>query len=186
MNESDTPALRLIPLGTAFPESARLAAASTSPWEFDTVLRGVLASARDLTRSRYGRWWPYRRPGWSKDPGGLAVRWCVDPGDAHLGGEGAPQRLRNSRTGSAAVRSRLRRARIADIQSKYVRAVQETASGFPTRFPGNTDLSRVPVTADDITQFLGIVVSFRPAELVVLTYRHVHDVPRALDHFQAV
>ncbi len=46
---------------------------------------------------------------------------------------------------------------IADIQSKYVRAFQETASGFPTRFPGNTDLSSVPVAEDDISKFLGVV-----------------------------
>ena len=47
--------------------------------------------------------------------------------------------------------------RIADIQSNYVRAFQETASSFPTRFPGNTDLSSVPVSEDDITKFLGVV-----------------------------
>ena len=46
---------------------------------------------------------------------------------------------------------------IADIQNKYVRAFQETTSSFPTRFPGNTDLSSVPVTEDDITMFLRVV-----------------------------
>ena len=47
--------------------------------------------------------------------------------------------------------------RIADIQSKYVRAFQETASGFPTRFPRNTDLSSIPVAEDDFTNFLSVI-----------------------------
>ena len=157
MNESDTPGPETEPPRDRLSRLSEASLRINESLDFDKVLRGVLAAASDLTRPRYGRWWPYRRPGWSKDPGGLAVRWRVDPGDAHLDGEGAPQRLRNSRTGSAAVRSRFRRARTADIQSKYVRAFQETASGFPARFPGNTDLSRVPVPADDITQFLGVV-----------------------------
>ena len=47
--------------------------------------------------------------------------------------------------------------RIADIQSKYVRAFQETASGFPTRFPRNTDLSSIPGAEDDFTNFLSVI-----------------------------
>lgn len=38
---------------------------------------------------------------------------------------------------------------IADIQSKFVQAFQETCSEFSTRFPSNKGLSRVKVTEDD-------------------------------------
>ena len=43
---------------------------------------------------------------------------------------------------------------VADIQTKYVRAFQETAFGFSERFPGNADLLSVPVREDDITEVL--------------------------------
>ena len=163
MNESDTPGPETEPPRDRLSRVSEASRRINESLDFDTVLQGVLASARDLTRSRYGRWRPYRRPGWSRDPGPLAVRRRVGPSDAHLDGEGAPQRRRSSRTGSAAMRSRFRRASgNARTGSRTSRAStfahsQETASGFPARFPGNTDLSRVPVPADDITQFLGVV-----------------------------
>ena len=43
---------------------------------------------------------------------------------------------------------------IAAIQSKYVRAYQETIEEFSTRFPGNMGLSRVKIENDDITKIL--------------------------------
>ena len=46
---------------------------------------------------------------------------------------------------------------IVDIQSKYVRAFQTTALEFPKRFPRNTDLTRIPVSGSDFTQFFGLV-----------------------------
>ena len=46
---------------------------------------------------------------------------------------------------------------VVDIQSKYVRAFQETVSQFPTRFPGNTDIASVPVAPDDMTSFFNVV-----------------------------
>ncbi len=46
---------------------------------------------------------------------------------------------------------------VADIQSKYVRAFQETAADFPTRFPGNTELASIAVDRDDFSNLLGLV-----------------------------
>ena len=46
---------------------------------------------------------------------------------------------------------------IAEIQSKYVRAFQETAAEFSTRFPGNTDLTSIPVQEDDFSKLLVLV-----------------------------
>ncbi len=46
---------------------------------------------------------------------------------------------------------------VVDIQSKYVRAFQETASQFPERFPGNTEVTTVPVTPDDMTSIFSLV-----------------------------
>ena len=46
---------------------------------------------------------------------------------------------------------------VVDIQSKYVRAFQETTSQFPTRFPGNTDIASVAVAPDDMTSFFNVV-----------------------------
>ena len=46
---------------------------------------------------------------------------------------------------------------IVDIQSKYVRAFQETTSQFPARFPGNTDIASVAVAPDDMTSFFNVV-----------------------------
>ena len=43
---------------------------------------------------------------------------------------------------------------IRAIQSKYVRAYQETLNEFSTRFPGNMGLSRVKIEDDDITKIL--------------------------------
>ena len=43
---------------------------------------------------------------------------------------------------------------IAAIQSKYVRAYQETLEEFSTRFPGNMGLSRIKIENDDITKIL--------------------------------
>ena len=45
---------------------------------------------------------------------------------------------------------------ITAIQSKYVRAYQETAEEFPTRFPGNTSLSRI-ILDDNYTQIFQAV-----------------------------
>ena len=46
---------------------------------------------------------------------------------------------------------------VADIQSRYVRAFQETAFGFQRRFPGNADLLSVPVSEDDLTKVFVVV-----------------------------
>ena len=46
---------------------------------------------------------------------------------------------------------------VVDIQSKYVRAFQETASQFSERFPGNTDITSVAVAPDDMTSFFNVV-----------------------------
>ncbi len=46
---------------------------------------------------------------------------------------------------------------VVDIQSKYVRAWQETISQFPERFPGNTDIASVPVALDDMTSIFSVV-----------------------------
>ena len=43
---------------------------------------------------------------------------------------------------------------IAAIQSKYVRAYQETFAEFSTRFPGNMGMSRIRIENDDITRIL--------------------------------
>ena len=43
---------------------------------------------------------------------------------------------------------------VVDIQSKFVRAFQETADEFSTRFPGNMGLSRVRIEDDDYTKVL--------------------------------
>lgn len=46
---------------------------------------------------------------------------------------------------------------VVDIQSKYVRAFQETTSQFPERFPGNTDITSVAADPDDMTGILSVV-----------------------------
>lgn len=46
---------------------------------------------------------------------------------------------------------------VIEIQSKLVRAFQETAAEFSTRFPSNTKLSRVAVDDEDISKFLQVV-----------------------------
>ena len=46
---------------------------------------------------------------------------------------------------------------VAEIQSKFVRAFQETAAEFSTRFPKNTEMSRVVVDVEDPSKFLQIV-----------------------------
>ena len=47
--------------------------------------------------------------------------------------------------------------KIADVQSKFVRAFQETIAEFSTRFPGNENLSRIEIKGDDFTKvFLSI------------------------------
>ena len=46
---------------------------------------------------------------------------------------------------------------VAEIQSKFVRGFQETAAEFSTRFPNNTEMSRVVVDPDDPSKFLEIV-----------------------------
>lgn len=81
------------------------------------------------------------------------------PNDLALGADLAQKLLKQRRGDTVTLQEGIGELsyKIADIQSKYVRAFQETASGFPTRFPGNTDLSSVPVTEDDITKFLGVV-----------------------------
>ena len=187
MNESDTPGPETEPPRDRLSRLSEASLRINESLDFDKVLRGVLAAASDLTRPRYGRWWPYRRPGWSKDPGGLTVRWRVDPGDAHLDGEGAPQRRRNSRTGSAAVRSRFRRATLGPRTSRA-----STFAHSRRRRPDSRRDSRAIPTCR-VSQCLRTTsrnslasLGFRPAELVVLTNRHVHDGPRALDHFRAV
>ena len=43
------------------------------------------------------------------------------------------------------------------IQSKFVRAFQETAAEFSTRFPNNMEMSRVTVDEDDPSKFLQVV-----------------------------
>lgn len=46
---------------------------------------------------------------------------------------------------------------VVDIQTKYVRALQETMLLYPTRFPNNTHLSSIPMTQDGIIKVLGLV-----------------------------
>lgn len=46
---------------------------------------------------------------------------------------------------------------VVAIQSKYVRAYQETAAEFSTRFPNNMGLSRVAVDVEDPSKFLQLV-----------------------------
>ena len=46
---------------------------------------------------------------------------------------------------------------VVEIQNKYVRAFQETAAEFPTRFPGNAELTSIPVKPEDFAGVLGIV-----------------------------
>ncbi|MYB42498.1 MAG: tetratricopeptide repeat protein [Chloroflexi bacterium] len=48
-------------------------------------------------------------------------------------------------------------AEVVDIQTKYVRAAQESTEAFSTRFPGNTDLTRVPVDVDDLSNIRSLV-----------------------------
>ena len=49
------------------------------------------------------------------------------------------------------------RYEVVGIQSKFVRAFQEIAAEFSTRFPNNTEMSRVAVDVDDPSRFLQIV-----------------------------
>ena len=44
--------------------------------------------------------------------------------------------------------------KIAEIQSKFVRALQETFEEFSTRFPGNTGMSRISMEDGDFTKLL--------------------------------
>lgn len=46
---------------------------------------------------------------------------------------------------------------VVDIQTKHVRAWQETVSQFPERFPGNTDITSVAVPPDDMTNIFKVV-----------------------------
>ena len=46
---------------------------------------------------------------------------------------------------------------IVGIQSKFVRAVQETTGEFSTRFPSDTSLSRIKVEDNDVTNVLSLV-----------------------------
>ena len=46
---------------------------------------------------------------------------------------------------------------VVEIQSKFVRAFQEIAAEFSTRFPNNTEMSRVAIDVDDPSKFLQIV-----------------------------
>ena len=46
---------------------------------------------------------------------------------------------------------------VAAVQSKYVRAYQETLEEFSTRFPGNQSMSRIPVDDNDFTKILNTV-----------------------------
>ena len=46
---------------------------------------------------------------------------------------------------------------VVAVQSKFVRAFQETAADFSTRFPNNMKLSRVPVDLEDPSKFLQTV-----------------------------
>ena len=46
---------------------------------------------------------------------------------------------------------------VIEIQSKFKRAFQEIATEFSTRFPSNTNLSRVTVDEEDISKFLQVV-----------------------------
>ena len=57
---------------------------------------------------------------------------------------------------------------VVDVQSKFVRAFQDTADEFSTRFPGNMGLSRIRIDDDDYTKVFQIVEQrdhlFREAE----------------------
>ena len=57
---------------------------------------------------------------------------------------------------------------VVEVQSKFVRAFQETAEEFSTRFPGNMGLSRIRFEDDDYTKVFQIVEqrdhAFREAE----------------------
>ena len=64
---------------------------------------------------------------------------------------------------------------VVEIQNRYVRAFQETTAEFPTRFPGNADLTSIPVKADDFAEFLGIVdEADRLARDLMQLYRDDH------------
>ncbi len=47
--------------------------------------------------------------------------------------------------------------RVEEVQSKFVRAFQETFEEFSTRFPGDMSLSRIEIKDDDFTKFYQIV-----------------------------
>ena len=47
--------------------------------------------------------------------------------------------------------------RVVEVQSKYVRAFQETLTEFSTRFPSNKELTRIEIRGDDFTKvFLSV------------------------------
>ena len=67
--------------------------------------------------------------------------------------------LQGKHVGESIVLPRLiedRRYEVAVIQSKFVRAFQETVAAFPTRFPENTSLSTFMVEDDDLTDLFEI------------------------------
>ncbi len=87
--------------------------------------------------------------------------YILEDGEATLGPYDVPQThelaqdLKGRRTGETVV---LRQGledlsyKIADVQSKFVRAFQETIAEFSTRFPGNENLSRIEIKGDDFTK----------------------------------
>ena len=90
----------------------------------------------------------------------------VDEGEAPLGGHDVAlegdlgSALAGKRVGDTVV---LRQGyedlqyEVAEIQSKYVRAFQEIAAEFSTRFPNNMGLSRVALDPEDPSKFLEMV-----------------------------
>jgi transcription elongation GreA/GreB family factor/predicted nucleic acid-binding protein len=61
--------------------------------------------------------------------------------------------------------------RVAEIQNKYVRALQEVLEDFPLRFPDHQGLHRVHVEGDDITPMLSVSEEhFQRVEFVQRAY----------------
>lgn len=68
-----------------------------------------------------------------------------------------------------------RLSEVVEIQNKYVRALQETAAEFPTRFPRNADLMRISVKPDDFAELLGIIdEADRLSRDLMRLYRDTH------------
>ena len=72
---------------------------------------------------------------------------------------------------------------VVAVQSKFVRAFQETAAEFSTRFPNNMQLSRVAVDAEDPSKFLeavdqrdkfvrGFEQLYREGKIPLVTFAH--------------